>query len=582
MAAAKRRQQMKSRLSTYVSVDLTDYAVVDHEDFNTALCWTPLTNKKHINEAKLLSYFDHFQIYATTPTALKKTVRKGVPLNQRAQLWFECSGGRTFLTKHPTLFDENLAEFVFPDPLPVTHYEAELDVSLDHLTERGVASLRRLLMMLYHEFPHIPSCPLLPAIASYFLLFMEDRECHACMSAILQSIDDNYFDCSQRSYAASLRTFQDLAKVLLKPVYRDVLNTVAKSKGEDKSIIFQDWMVWIFKYLPKDVVIRMIDCFMIEGRKIFYRMGLAILIIFHKHYLRNNREGLRTFNSTQLESIRQFVKFLPVSSDLLLKTGFNISGLSRKTMTKYFEHNKRLIDQGKLLYQFDKTTNAVVVGPLPDQNSNIVEPKQWSQIWNMIPDRFYIKVPIMLFTSAEHGCSLKTFYLKAADHEPMVLLIKTLEGEVFGAFVAASWERRKKHPNLSFFGTGESFLFTLTPEVERYAWCGRVAYEMMMKNSSDAGAKAASKFSSMNATDKRLAFQRTRTGSLENFCHYFMAADDSCIIIGGGDGYGLWLDAELNKGSSARCQTFMNQPLTNSKDGTFVCACVELYGLIDT
>ena len=36
----------------------------------------------------------------------------------------------------------------------------------------------------------------------------------------------------------------------------------------------------------------------------------------------------------------------------------------------------------------------------------------------------------MLFTSAEHGCSLKTFYGKAGEHEPMVLLIKTVEGEV--------------------------------------------------------------------------------------------------------------------------------------------------------
>ena len=104
---------------------------------------------------------------------------------------------------------------VFPDPLPPSHYEAELNASFDHLTDRGLASLRRLLMMLHHEFPHIPSCPLLPIIASYFLLFMEDRDCHACMSAILESIDDNHFDCSQRNYAATLRTFQDLTKVLL-------------------------------------------------------------------------------------------------------------------------------------------------------------------------------------------------------------------------------------------------------------------------------------------------------------------------------------------------------------------------------
>ena len=45
-------------------------------------------------------------------------------------------------------------------------------------------------------------------------------------------------------------------------------------------------------------------------------------------------------------------------------------------MMKYYEHNKHLIDQGKLHYQFDEVSSAVVVGPLPDQDSNIVEPKQ--------------------------------------------------------------------------------------------------------------------------------------------------------------------------------------------------------------
>lgn len=48
------------------------------------------------------------------------------------------------------------------------------------------------------------------------------------------------------------------------------------------------------------------------------------------------------------------------------------------------------------------------------------------------------------------------------------------------------------------------------------------------------------------------------------------------------DGYGLWLDAELTNGTSARCQTFLNKPLTNNNDGTFVCACIELYALIDS
>lgn len=57
-------------------------------------------------------------------------------------------------------------------------------------------------------------------------------------------------------------------------------------------------------------------------------------------------------------------------------------------MTKYYEHNKHLIDQRKLHYQFDEASNAVVVGPLPDHNSNIVEPKQVKD--TIVPSALYL------------------------------------------------------------------------------------------------------------------------------------------------------------------------------------------------
>lgn len=48
--------------------------------------------------------------------------------------------------------------------------------------------------------------------------------------------------------------------------------------------------------------------------------------------------------------------------------------------------------------------------------------------------------------------------------------------QVFGAYCSTSWNARnscdaenKKH---SYFGTGETFLFTIVPEVKKYPWVG--------------------------------------------------------------------------------------------------------------
>lgn len=46
--------------------------------------------------------------------------------------------------------------------------------------------------------------------------------------------------------------------------------------------------------------------------------------------------------------------------------------------------------------------------------------------------------------------------------------------------------------------------------------------------------------------------------------NYLILTESSYVSIGGGDGkYGLWLDAHLEKGVSARCPCFANEPLTS-------------------
>uniref|UniRef100_A0A673WWH4 TLDc domain-containing protein n=1 Tax=Salmo trutta TaxID=8032 RepID=A0A673WWH4_SALTR len=56
-------------------------------------------------------------------------------------------------------------------------------------------------------------------------------------------------------------------------------------------------------------------------------------------------------------------------------------------------------------------------------------------------------------------------------YEPTLLLIRTCESDVCGAFLSTDWEERKRGGiKLSFFGTGECLIFRLKPEMERYEW----------------------------------------------------------------------------------------------------------------
>lgn len=135
------------------------------------------------------------------------------------------------------------------------------------------------------------------------------------------------------------------------------------------------------------------------------------------------------------------------------------------------------------------------------------------------------------YSTFEHGMSLKTLYRKMESYagydRPVVVVVQDHQSHIFGCYCSC-------HPHLSehFQGTGESFLFKLSPNVGFYKWTG------------------------------------------ENM--FFMKGDSDSLTFGSGDGrIGLWLDENLLNGSSRPCQTFNNPVLSCATD--FRIAGVEVW-----
>jgi hypothetical protein len=49
---------------------------------------------------------------------------------------------------------------------------------------------------------------------------------------------------------------------------------------------------------------------------------------------------------------------------------------------------------------------------------------------------------ISVFSSNDHGTSLLTFYNRVEGYEPTLLIVKTTQGEVFGAYCSTAWNVR--------------------------------------------------------------------------------------------------------------------------------------------
>ncbi|KAH0819830.1 hypothetical protein GEV33_002961 [Tenebrio molitor] len=165
-------------------------------------------------------------------------------------------------------------------------------------------------------------------------------------------------------------------------------------------------------------------------------------------------------------------------------------------------------------------------------------------LWSWLPVRITMYQPILLYTTEEHGCSLTTFYVRVEHHEPTLLMIKTCNNEVFGAYCSSRWGERNQKDDRgnrqAYFGTGETFLFSLYPDRAKYQWVG---------------------------------IEGDKVG---HGAELFMAADSKMITIGGGEGQAIWMDENIRFGKTDRCQTFNNPPLCPS--GDFEIRVLEVYG----
>ncbi|XP_054425896.1 nuclear receptor coactivator 7 isoform X1 [Pteronotus mesoamericanus] len=157
--------------------------------------------------------------------------------------------------------------------------------------------------------------------------------------------------------------------------------------------------------------------------------------------------------------------------------------------------------------------------PTLQPHSALLENMHIEQLARRLPARVQGYPWRLAYSTLEHGTSLKTLYRKSASLDsPVLLVIKDMDNQIFGAYAT--------HPfkfSDHYYGTGETFLYTFSPNFKVFKWSG--------ENS------------------------------------YFINGDISSLELGGGGGrFGLWLDADLYHGRSNSCSTFNNDILSKKED----------------
>ncbi|NWX16453.1 TBC24 protein, partial [Aegotheles bennettii] len=445
------------------------------------------------------------------------------------------------------------------------------------LNLEGVTALKKILICVGNLFPDITYSPILPSLVALLLHYSEDEaQCFENISRLIASNapHTSYIEQSFLAHQASCMTFGDLANKHCPAAHKLIAST-----SENVFEVYSEWLSWLFHDLPFNYAIRVFDVYLLEGRKVLYRIALALLKQYRLSVTSAESEG------TDIKAdLQAFVQNIAehVTVDKLLERAFGIRLFSRKEIwLLQMANRKALMERGITMVQSRQSFHLAV--DIQNFSSSIVTAQEMRIIWSWIPERFSLFPPLLLFSTSEDGCSLQRFYSCCEGYEPTVLLIKTAEGEVCGAFLSSDWSERKKSGATSgFFGTGECFVFTVRPETERYEWvfikkpelakavprsrqCSPSPSPTSLLGSSLTGHSTSSNCLTVPTPQRKgrlspfLAIRHfllpSKTASM------FMAGSREGIIIGGGGGQALSLDANLLWGRTEHCETFDNPPL---------------------
>ncbi|KAM5164967.1 nuclear receptor coactivator 7 isoform 2-T2 [Mantella aurantiaca] len=162
------------------------------------------------------------------------------------------------------------------------------------------------------------------------------------------------------------------------------------------------------------------------------------------------------------------------------------------------------------------------------QQSHLLDEMHIEKLAQRLPARVQGYPWNLVYSTQLHGTSLKTLYRNLASLDsPVLLVVKDMDNQVFGAYATHPF-RISDH----YYGTGETFLFTFSPDFKAFKWSG--------DNS------------------------------------YFINGDIASVELGGGGGgFGLWLDSDLYHGRSNPCSTFNNDMLSKKED--FIVQDIEVW-----
>jgi len=455
------------------------------------------------------------------------------------------------------------------------------------IPEKGVKALKQVLCAAQFVLG-VDFCPLLPDLVAILLNYMTESYVYATLRDMMDA-PSFFLPLSFTQHIAWCRSFAYVLK-RLHPETAAEMNRAGALSVDGLDPIFKRFFTNIMKY---EHVLRICDMFVMEGGKVLFRMGVALIAMCKGDLKKKFKSSLTARSSGSSGSIllvdsnpdawwdavRTFAHSSKFSFATLLKKAF---GTFHRTLNKErrqmrFPRRNALarmisIHEEWAIANVPRTQLTAPPKPLGFVESadgvSMVLAKPASvraSLASWLPLSLRSTKLNLIFSTDSHGRTLDIFYRHCSRTKHTITIMEVLNtGSIIGMFASQAW-----HNSSHVYGDGECFLFRASPNPQCFKWKHDDTIEVLSFEEDSHDGIGVSMTSS---PDQEVAA----------VMEHFMVSRSNFISMGGTvDGSsGLRLNEDLSTGESACALGFNNDPLGGPDQPQFEIGLVEVYGLV--
>ncbi|KAJ3386874.1 hypothetical protein HDU92_002222 [Lobulomyces angularis] len=242
-----------------------------------------IEDKKASKERQKLKYWiAYMKEYGRNITIVRlptfiKLVRIGLPNPIRGEIWEVCSGSIFKRYLNPGYYEKLHADNAGLHSFSIEEIEKDLNRSLPeypgYQTEEGINTLRRVLYAYSYFNREIGYCQAMNIVVSLLLIYLNEEQAFWILTVLTERLLPGYYSVNMVGAVIDNHVFETLVGKFM-----PVLSAHLKKYEIQLSVACLPWFLSLYiNTLPLPFALRIVDCFFMEGPKVLFQVGLAIL-----------------------------------------------------------------------------------------------------------------------------------------------------------------------------------------------------------------------------------------------------------------------------------------------------------------